>query len=180
MAVGSSVRVALHASKLYRDRQHSYTEGEEAPTPTAEESSFRALRQPICNPTISNNSIFASNHSLGGGMYSSRLFSEHCEHCYQWQFEPIMGAAIYFESSPGSLTNCTIVRNTATREWWRRCLYCAKSSPTIVNSILWQDMQHAHEICYRRYEQPQRDIFRCVLGAMTAPGISMQILFSRT
>jgi hypothetical protein len=50
-----------------------------------------------------------------------------------------LGAGIYFSSSPGSLTNCTIVRNTSPEPEDDGGLYCANSSPTIVNSILYDN-----------------------------------------
>jgi predicted outer membrane repeat protein len=49
------------------------------------------------------------------------------------------GGGIYFDESSAfsNLTNCTVVRNTATANGGG--LYCKNTSPKIINSILWED-----------------------------------------
>ena len=81
------------------------------------------------------------------------------------------GAGIYFNSSPGSLTNCTIVRNTANQTVGGGAMYCAKSSPTIVNSILWQDYADVgyNEIAIDATSSPSVT-YSCVLGGYDGTG----------
>lgn len=90
----------------------------------------------IANCDFSNNSLTAANNSQGGGMFFTASFPSLVNTVINSNSSKL-GAGIYFSLTPGSLTNCTIVRNTASEDGGG--LYCDKSSPTIVNSILWQD-----------------------------------------
>jgi hypothetical protein len=100
---------------------------------------FQASSPYILNPKISNNTISASSHSLGGGIYSTSSFPSIVNGIINTNSSQ-SGAAIYFESSSGSLTNCTVLRNTATAAGGAGTgLYCANSSPKIINSILWEN-----------------------------------------
>jgi hypothetical protein len=92
----------------------------------------------ITNVTISNNSASAYTGSQGGGMF---FFSSDPSmvNCIIDGNSANLGAGIFFSQSSSltSLTNCTIVRNTAASLGGG--IHCLTSSPSIVNSILWEN-----------------------------------------
>lgn len=92
----------------------------------------------ITNSTISNNSTSAGSSSLGGGMYF--LSSDpNMVNCIIYGNTANLGAGIFFNQSSSftSVTNCTIVRNTAVSLGGG--IHCLSSSPNVVNSILWEN-----------------------------------------
>jgi hypothetical protein len=86
--------------------------------------------------TISNNSCTNSSNTFGGGLYLTQSFPSIVNTIISGN-AATRGAGIYFNSSSSTITNCTIVRNTASGNGGS--FYCTKSSPAIVNSILWQN-----------------------------------------
>jgi hypothetical protein len=92
----------------------------------------------IANSTISNNATSGSSSSAGGGMYF--LSSDpSMVNCIVNGNTATAGAGIFFNQSSSftSLTNCTVVRNTAGSLGGG--FHCLTSSPSIVNSILWEN-----------------------------------------
>jgi predicted outer membrane repeat protein len=92
----------------------------------------------ITSSTISNNSGSAGGNVQGGGVYSSNSVPS-LVNCVINANSAKMGGGIYFADSSAfsNLTNSTIVRNTASTNGG--ALYCANTSPKIINSILWED-----------------------------------------
>ncbi|MCE5333884.1 MAG: right-handed parallel beta-helix repeat-containing protein [Desulfobacteraceae bacterium] len=85
--------------------------------------------------SISNNS--ASNaDKAGGGAYFLQSFPSILNSVVSANAAND-GAAIFFRESSAAVTNCTIVRNTATSG--SGGIHLAESSPAIVNSILWSN-----------------------------------------
>ena len=92
----------------------------------------------IANCNIKNNATSAANVSWGGGIYFGTSTPSIVNSIINGN-SATSGAGMFFDSSSSlsSVTNCTIVRNTANVDGGG--LYCQNSSPIIVNSILWQN-----------------------------------------
>jgi hypothetical protein len=95
----------------------------------------------IINSTFSNNSVSTLSSGYwakGGGLHFANS-TPSLVNCIISGNSAQGGAGIYFDQSSAfsSLTNCTIVRNTASVNGGG--LYCANTSPKIINSILWED-----------------------------------------
>jgi hypothetical protein len=89
--------------------------------------------------TISTNSaINGYRYIRGGGMFFSRSTLS-MANCIIYGNSADLGGGIYFDgsSSFSSLTNCTIVRNTATT--FGGSLYFKRTSARVFNSILWEN-----------------------------------------
>ncbi len=95
----------------------------------------------ISGTTISNNSVSGENMgdtSWGGGLYF-KSSTPSIVNCIVNGNSSKLGGGIYFDQSSAfsSLTNTTIVRNTASTNGG--ALYNANTSPKIINSILWEN-----------------------------------------
>jgi predicted outer membrane repeat protein len=92
----------------------------------------------ISNCTINNNSTDQAGTSIGGGAYFISSGPSIINTIINGN-SARDGAGLFFKDSSSftSLTNCAIVRNTATTNGG--ALYCENSSPIIVNSILYQN-----------------------------------------
>ena len=92
----------------------------------------------ISNSEISNNSSWYHNTASGGGIFFTTSTPSIVNSIINGNSAKL-GAGIYFDQSSAfsSLTNCTIVRNTAATNGGG--LYAANTSPKIVNSILAED-----------------------------------------
>jgi len=92
----------------------------------------------IYNVTISHNAATAGGESSGGGMYFWGS-TPSIVNCVINGNSARHGAGIRFEASStfSRLTNCTVVRNTASVDGGG--LYCKNSSPQIVNSIMFEN-----------------------------------------
>jgi hypothetical protein len=97
------------------------------------------------SPSISNNSISSNtavgsavSRKRGGGMYFSTSVPSVVNTTVNGN-SANEGGGVYFSQSSAfsNFTNSTIVRNTASTNGGG--LYCENSSPTVINSILWED-----------------------------------------
>jgi hypothetical protein len=90
----------------------------------------------IQNCSISNNYCTATTTS-GGGIYFSQSFPSLVNTIVNGNSSNI-GGGLYFVASSSIFTNCVILRNTAVTSGGG--IYNQSSSPSIINSILWQNI----------------------------------------
>ena len=91
------------------------------------------------SPTITNCSIIGNSASCGGGIYCYFDSSPTITSCILGVNTALeKGGGIYSNSSEPTIGNCTISGNTATRLGGAIC-FEFEGSPTVTNSILWND-----------------------------------------
>ena len=90
------------------------------------------------SPTIENCTIIGNlAYYYGGGILCET--SLRISNCVIAGNSAMYGGAIYCFDSSTTITNCTIVGNY-TSEYGGGGIYCGNSSPTVVNTILWNDI----------------------------------------